>query len=150
MVRLRDMKNYRKSSHVIYDIKYHICWLTKYRYKVLHGPTATRTRDLIRQICSAHDVQIITGAVATDHVHILVSVPPQLSPSKLVQRIKGATSRKLQQEFPALKKRYWGQHFWTRGYFVVSSGNVTDEVWMEYIRNQSEPEPDGDFQVIQP
>ncbi len=141
------MKNYRKSSHVIYDIKYHIYWVTKYRYKAIDSKIGTRARDLIRQICSTHDVQIITGAVSSDHIHLFVSCPPKLSVNKLVQYIKGNTSRKLQQEFTELKKRYWGQHLWARGYFVISSGNVTDETWMEYIRNQSEPEPKDDFQV---
>ena len=142
------MKYHRKTSHVIYDIKYHICWTTKYRYNVLKGKIALRTRELIMQIASSLDIQIISGSVNTDHIHIFVSAPPYTSVSKAVQRIKGVTSRKLQQEFPELKKRYWGQHFWARGYYVVSSGNVTDEMWMEYIRKQrDESEPFGDFQV---
>ena len=144
------MKYYRKTSHAIYDLKYHICWITKYRYKVLRGDIAKRTRDLLRQTCSKLDTQIITGNVGTAHIHMLVSVPPNVSVSKLVQNLKGSSSRKLQQEFPALKKQYWGQHLWARGYFAVSSGNVTDETWMEYIRNQDKQEKDnsiGDFQI---
>jgi putative transposase len=142
------MKHYRKTSHVVYDIKYHICWVTKYRYHVLKGEIGTRTRDLIKQISSSLDVEIISGSVSPDHVHLLVSVPPSISASKLTQRIKGTTSRKLQQEFTELKNKYWGQHLWARGYFVVSSGNVTDEMWMEYIKNQKFEEQDfGDFRV---
>ena len=79
-----------------------------------------------------------------------LAAPPQLSPSKLVQFMKGRSSRLLQQEFPALRKRYWGQHLWARGYFVATSGNVTDEAIMEYIRQQEGTEPgDGgdNFQV---
>ena len=144
------MKHYRKTSHSIYDIKYHICWITKYRYQVLKGNIAIRTRDLIRQICSSMDIQIISGSMGSEHIHLFISVPPNIPVSKAIQKMKGITSRKIQQEFPEIRKRYWGQHFWARGYFAVSSGNVTDEMWMEYIRNQKEsPNPDtfGDFQI---
>jgi putative transposase len=130
------MENYRKSSHSIYDIKYHIVWITKYRKSVITGKIATRTRELIRIICSTNDVQILSGHVSKDHIHLLVSVPPHLSASKLVQYLKGNTSYKLQREFKELNKQYWGRHLWGRGYFAASSGNVTDEVIMEYIRNQ--------------
>lgn len=142
------MENYRKTAHGIYDCKYHIVWCTKYRYQVMKGKLAERCRDLIRQICSANETQVITGSVGSDHVHLLVSMPPHLAVSKLVQYMKGTTSRKLQQEFPELGKRYWGQHLWARGFFVVTSGNVTDEVWMEYIRNQREEEQVDDFKIV--
>ena len=130
------MEHYRKSSHAIYDIKYHIVWITKYRKSVLTGKLATRTRELIRLVCNSHDVQILSGHVSKDHIHLLVSVPPHVSASKLVQYLKGNTSYKLQREFKELNKQYWGRHLWGRGYFVASSGNVTDEVIMEYIRTQ--------------
>jgi len=130
------MENYRKTSHAIYDIKYHIVWISKYRKSVMTGKIATRTRELIRQICSNNDVQILSGHVSKDHIHLLVSVPPHLSVSKLVQYLKGNTSYKLQREFKELNKQYWGRHLWGRGYFAASSGNVTDEIIMEYIRAQ--------------
>ena len=103
---------------------------------VMTGHIATRARELIRIVCSSNDVQILSGHVSKDHIHLLVSVPPHLSVSKLVQYLKGNTSYKLQREFKELNKQYWGRHLWGRGYFVASSGNVTDEVIMEYIRNQ--------------
>lgn len=143
------MKHYRKSSHTVYDIKYHICWITKYRYKVLEKEIAKKTRDLIRVISSDMDVEIISGSVGLEHVHIFVSMPPSISVSKYVQRIKGTSSRKLQQEFQELKNKYWGQHLWARGYFAVSSGNVTDEMWMNYIKNQEGENVDfGEFKII--
>lgn len=79
---------------------------------------------------------------------MLVSCPANIAPAKLVQYLKGRSSRRLQDEFPDLRKRYWGQHLWARGYWVASSGNVTDAVWAEYIKNQTPPEPDDDFNVI--
>ena len=130
------MENYRKSSHCTYDIKYHIVWITKYRKSVITGQIAKRTQELIRLICKNNDVEILSGHVSKDHIHLLVSSPPSLSVSKLVQYLKGNTSHKLQMEYKELNKQYWGRHLWGRGYFVATSGNVTDEVIMEYIRTQ--------------
>lgn len=118
------------------DIKYHLVWITKYRKPVITGQIALRTRELIRIVCQSNEVEILAGHVGSDHIHLLVSVPPHLSASKLVQYIKGNTSRKLQMEYKELNKQFWGQHLWARGYFVASSGNVTDEIIKEYIKNQ--------------
>jgi len=130
------MTNYRKSAYAIYDINYHIVWITKYRKPVITGKIAERTRELIRQICQTNEVEIMAGHVGKDHIHILVSVPPHLSASKLVQYLKGTSSRKLQMEYKELNKQFWGQHLWASGYFAASSGNVTDEIIAEYIKNQ--------------
>ena len=119
------MENYRKSAHCTYDIKYHLVWITKYRKPAISGQIALRTRELIRMICQSNEVEILAGHVGSDHIHLLVSVPPHLSASKLVQYIKGNTSRKLQMEYKELNRQFWGQHLWARGYFVASSGNVT-------------------------
>jgi putative transposase len=141
------MENYRKSSHTVYDIKYHIVWITKYRKPVLRGDVAERVRDLIREICKSTDVEIIKGHVSRDHVHIFVSVPPHISVSKLVQSIKGKTSRKMLMEYKNLSRTFWGRHIWARGYFAASSGNVTDEVIMKYIEQQNIEPHDGDFKT---
>ena len=130
------MENYRKSSHCIYDIKYHIVWITKYRKPAITGKVAERTRELLRMVCRENEVEIIAGHVSKDHIHLLVSSPPHLSVSKLVQYMKGFSSRKLQMEFKEINKEYWGRHVWATGYFAASSGNVTDEVIAEYIKNQ--------------
>ena len=90
----------------------------------------------MRELCRRKGVEIIEAEACPDHIHMLVSVPPHLSASKLVQYIKGNTSRKLQMEYKELSRQFWGQHLWARGYFVASSGNVTDEVIKEYIQNQ--------------
>ena len=130
--------SYRKTSHAVYDLKYHVVWITKYRKPVLRGEIAKRLRELIRQTCETLDVYIEVGHIATDHVHLLVSVPPQVSVSDLLQRLKGRSSRKMLDEFGELKKQFWGQHLWARGYFAVSSGNVTDEIIKQYIESQGE------------
>ena len=130
------MKNYRKTSHSVYDLKYHFVWITKYRKPVLFGNVGTRLRDLIREICKTMDIEIIKGHVSKDHVHLFVSIPPYHSVSQVIGRIKGKTSRKLLNENRQLSKKFWGRHLWARGYFVASSGNVTDEVIAQYIELQ--------------
>ena len=144
------MQNYRKTSHTQFDIKFHLIWTTKYRKPVLTGKVGTRVRDLIREICTTHNIEILKGHVSKDHIHIFISSPPQISVSKIAQYLKGKTSRKLLQAFPTLNKIFWGQHLWGRGYYAVSSGNITDELIMEYIQNQDEDqEKRGDsFTII--
>ena len=111
---------------------------------------AERARDLIRQLCQTREVQIVRGAVSPDHVHLLVSSPPQLAPSKLVQYVKGRSSRRLQEELPELRKRYWGQHLWARGYFCATVGAVDEKTIREYIEGQKWDEDDQGFKVTAP
>ena len=142
------MEYYRKSSHSVYECTYHIVWITKYRYPVLVGDIGQKTKEVVQEVCANNQVEIIRGRVASSHVHVYVSVPSYLCISKLVQLIKGKSSRKIQQNFPELRKRYWGKHLWAVGYFVRTSGNVTDEMIKNYIENHSKKEDKfGDFQV---
>ena len=141
------MQNYKRGSHTCYDLKYHIVWITKYRKPIMIGQVAERLRDLIRQICQTNEVTIIKGHVSKDHIHLLVSASPSISISRLVQNLKGATSHKFFSEFSHLKQKYWGQHLWARGYFVATTGTVTDAVIMEYIESQDLGIPDDDFRI---
>lgn len=137
----------RKSSHVQYDLQYHLVWTTKYRYKVLNGKVAERTRELIRYCCKSMDITIRKGAISKDHIHILISCPPSIPLSKIVQQIKGKTSRMLLQEYKDLKRRYWGQHLWAGGYFCRSIGVITDKIIKEYIENQQD-EFEENFKIV--
>jgi len=139
------MRSYRKNSHSKYDLKVHLIWIPKYRKRVLTGKVAERVRDLLRQICMEHEVHIISGKVAADHIHVFVSYQPQMALSKLVQYLKGTSSRILLQEFMHLRKQFWGRHFWSRGYMAISSGNITDEMIQQYIDEQ-EGEPIDNYQ----
>ncbi|CAM4005161.1 IS200/IS605 family transposase [Paenibacillus lactis] len=141
------MEGYQKNSHAVYDIKYHVIWVTKYRYQILKGQLAVRTRELIRQGCEARRIGILQGSVGKEHIHLLLSCPPSLAPSKVVQYLKGRSSRLLQEEFPELKKRYWGQHLWARGYFCATVGNVTEEMIRNYIANQFSGEKNEIFKI---
>ena len=100
------MKDYRKGSHTVHDIKFHFVWITKYRYQILKGDLALRVRDIIKEVCMACDVIIVKGVVSKDHIHLLVSVPSTMAPSRLAQLMNGKSSYKVQQEFPAIRKRY--------------------------------------------
>jgi putative transposase len=144
------MAEYRRSAHAVFDLKYHLVWITKYRYKVLRGRVAERTRDLIRQSCEAREVVIMRGAVSPDHIHMLVSAPAHLAPWKMVQFIKGRSSRRLQEEFPELRKKYWGQHMWARGYFCATVGAVDEATIKAYIENQKWDEDDQGFKITAP
>lgn len=141
------MQYYRTTSHTRFDNKYHIVWITKYRKNILKGEIGKRTRDLIRQVCERYGIEIIRGNISPDHVHIFVSIPPQYAVSKVVQNMKGRSSRKLQQEFSELRREYWGRHFWGIGFFCVTSGNVTDEMIIQYIEEQGRNQDDDTFQI---
>jgi putative transposase len=138
---------YRRSCHSLYDLKYHVVFCTKYRYRVLAGIVATRARELIREICRTNDITIVSGGLSPEHVHLLLSIPPGISVSKTVQYIKGKSSRKLLQEFEVLRKKYWGQHLWARGYFAVTVGNVNEEDVQKYIENQEIHHREDNFRI---
>ena len=140
------MEEYRHGAHSVFEIHLHLVWVTKYRKPVLVGPVGMRLRELIREVCGRFDVHILKGHVSKDHVPLLVSIPPQVTISRLVQHLKGKSAYKMMQEFTPLRKQFWGRHVWARGYFCCSSGNVTDEVVAAYIANQDKP-GDGDFRV---
>ena len=145
-----EMAEYRHSAQAVYDIKYHLIWITKYRYKVLRGRVAERAREVIRQICDGREVVIVRGAISPDHSHMLVSAPPPLAPAKLVQYIKGRSSRRLQDEFGELRKRYWGQHLWARGYFCATGGAVDQETIKKYIESQQWHDDAEGFKITAP
>lgn len=97
------VSHYRKSSHTVYQLHYHFVFSTKYRKPALAGPIGVKVRDLIREICRSLEVEILKGHVRPDHVHLLLSVPPNLAPSKVMQAVKGKTSHHLLQDFKALR-----------------------------------------------
>ena len=145
------MRRYQLGAHTKSDLKVHLIWIPKYRKKVLIGPVAIRARDVLRQIALEHELDIITGKVASDHVHMFISYRPNQDISKIVQWLKGISSRILLSEFPHLKKQFWGRHLWARGYLAVSSGNITDEMIKQYIQEQEgEPMVDDSRFAIDP
>ena len=130
------VKEYRKSPHTVYDIKYHFVFCPKYRYCVLEGELKKRLEEIISEICESMEITMVEGEINEDHVHMCLSVPPKYSPAEVMKKIKGRTSERIQREFPGIRKRYWGQHFWSRGYFVSTVG-IDEETIKQYIRNQN-------------
>jgi len=141
------MENYKSGSHTRHDLKAHVVWITKYRKPVLRGEIAARIREIIRQECAVMEVEIIRGHVSRDHIHLFVGYLPSLSVSKMVQRLKGKSSWRMLQEFPEIRRKFWGSRMWGRGYFVASSGNVTDEVIIEYVEGQDKQRENEDFRI---
>lgn len=133
--------SYTTGCHTIFHHRYHIVWVPKYRYEVFTGEIRLRVREIIRQVCKELGVKIVSGVLSKDHVHMFVEIPPNILVSQFVQRAKGRSSRKVQQEFRELRKVYWGRRFWARGYFCTTSGNITDEVIMNYLKHHFKPTP---------
>ena len=132
------MTDYSKSSHTVFYHRFHIVWITKYRYKVLTGNLRIRIREVIAQAAEELGIKIINGVLSADHVHIMAEIPPHIFVSQFVKVAKGRSSHKIQQEFPEIRKTYWGRHFWARGFFSSTSGNVTDDIINHYINNHSD------------
>ncbi len=133
-----DKDRYQRGSHTVTSFTYHFVWKTKYGHHVLKGEIGLRLREIIREICAQNKMSIVKGNVRSNHVHVLVGGPAHLSPSKMLQYLKGKSSYRLQREFPGLRKVYWGRHFWSRGYFGASVGAVSEEQIKAYIENQSD------------
>ena len=141
------MTEYRRSSHSVHRLRYHFVFITKYRKPVLRGDIAEEVRSLIREVCRTLDIEIVQGHVRPDHVHVLLDMPPRLSPSRAMQRIKGKSSHHLLQDHRRLRKEFWGRHLWARGYFVATTGNVDEAVISRYIETQDAESRDDRFKV---
>ena len=127
---------YRKLSHVVYKCDYHIVWTPKYRYRVLFGEVKNLVGKDIRMLCEWKSVEIIELNVQVDHIHVVCSIPPKISVSELMGTLKGKLAIKLFKSYPKLKeKSYWGNHFWSRGYFVTTVGADEDMI-RRYVKYQ--------------
>ena len=121
------MAEQRRGGHTVTRLTVHVVWVTKYRHAVLKGEIQKRCRELLIQVCAAEDVTILKGAVSKDHVPLHLEYPPSKAVSDLVKRMKGLSSRLLQQEYPEWQKQYGGKHFWAIGYGAWSTGNLTEQ-----------------------
>jgi putative transposase len=124
-------------AHTKYELKYHFVWCPKYRKMVLEGNIGKCVVKIVYEIAERYDFQVIELAVMPDHVHMFVSAPPDIAPSKIVQVVKSITAQKVFERFPGIKRKLWGGALWERGYFVMSSGSgTTDEMILKYIKDQ--------------
>ena len=134
-----NLNKYRRQSHVTYDCRYHLIWITKYRFKVIDKDVEIALKWAIKEICDWKGIEIIEGAVKEEHVHMYLGIPPKYSISDVMQWLKGKSAEKLLRKFPKLEKQYWGRHLWARGYFVSTVG-ISDEIIRQYIRKQRDEE----------
>ena len=137
------MSDFKKLAHSVWGCKYHLIWCPKYRFRVLSGEIGKSTRDTIRELCGWWDLEIIQGNVQVDHVHLVVWIPPKYSVSEAVGFLKGKSAIKIFDRHPELKRRYWGRHFWARGYCVSTVG-LNEEQIKKYVRWQLKRDRDMD------
>ena len=131
--------NIRINNHTVSNLTAHIVFVTKYRYSILEWWVQLRVKELIKQICDSEDVRIIKWVVSKDHIHIHIEYEPKISISDLVKKIKWRTSRKIQEEFPEIWKRYWWKHFWAIWYWVWSTWFVSEDLINEYLEHHRNP-----------
>ena len=127
---------YKKLSHVVYKCDYYIVWTSKYRFRVLFGEVKELVEHDIKMLCEWKSSEVIEMNVQIDHVHIVVSIPPKVSVSVLMGTLKGKLAIKLFKSYPRLKQKpYWGNHFWSRGYFVNTVG-IDEDMIRRYVKYQ--------------
>lgn len=127
----------RRSAHAVYELKYHLVWVPKYRARILGGEASRYLKKIFQEIAEEYDFNIITLEIMEDHVHILMEAPPAYSPSQIVQVMKSISAKELYKRFPKMKKQMWSGRIWNEGYFVRSMGDkVTAEVIKKYIQYQ--------------
>ena len=129
------MGNFKKLAHAIWECKYHLVWCPKYRFQILKGEIGSSARDTIRELCSWWDLEILEGNIQVDHVHLVIWIPPKYSVAEVVGFLKGKSAIKIFDRHPELKRRYWGRHFWARGYCVSAVG-LNEEQIRKYVRWQ--------------
>ena len=130
------MARYAKGSHTKHRLQYHLVWIPKYRRRVIQGKIAIRLKRLMYEACKMNGWWISEMSIQSDHVHIVVEIPPHISVAEVVQIFKGGTSRILRKEFPEMEEFLWGDSFWADGYFAETVGKVDEEVVKRYIHQQ--------------
>lgn len=136
------MSRFRKLSHAIWHCQYHIVWTPKYRYRILTGPLSSEVETCIRVFSSRLECEIVEMNIQADHVHLIVMIPPKLSVSKYLGTVKGRTAIHIFRRNPKLRtRRYWGNHFWSRGYCVDTVGLDADHI-RKYVKYQEKKERD--------
>ena len=140
------METYKKSSHSVWDCKYHITFIPKYRQKTIYGKLRIELRDVLHRLALQKECRIIEGKMMRDHVHMLLSVPPKYSIAHVVGFLKGKSALYIGQRY-GRRRKYRGYHFWARGYFVSTVG-YNEEVVRRYIKNQEKVDKQTEQQSL--
>jgi putative transposase len=129
--------NYRSSRRAVFNLTVHIVFVTKYRRKVITNEMLGRLKEVFTSVLKSWDSELIEFNGESDHVHLLVSYPPQKLLSSLIANLKATSSKTMWREFyPVVSKIYFKKVFWTGAYFVASCGGVTIEQLKKYVENQ--------------
>lgn len=129
----------RRTKHAVYDLKYHLVWVPKYRAHILGGEVSRYLKEVFARIAEEYEFHIDTMEVMEDHVHIFIEAPPSYSPAQLVQVLKSISAKELYKKFPDMRKEMWSGKIWNEGYFVRSVGDkVTTDIIRKYIEYQKQ------------
>mgnify|MGYP001386886169 CR=1 FL=1 len=131
------MKNVQSLCHSVWDCKYHVVWIPKYRRKVLFGRIRKHLGDVIRELARQRESQVLEGHLCSDHVHVYLAIPPKYAVAQVVGYIKGKSAIHIARTFGGRTRNFTGEHFWARGYFVSTVGR-DEEVVRNYIRRQKD------------
>ena len=131
------MSELQKLAHAVWQCKYHLIWCPKYRFKILNGAIRNSVGEILQQLCEWKKLEVLEMNVQEDHVHLLLSIPPKHSVSEVVGFLKGKCAIKIFDKHLELKKRYWGRHFWAKGYCVSTVG-LDEKRIRKYVKWQKE------------
>ncbi len=131
------MDEFQSLSHTVWECKYHVVWIPKYRRKVLYGELRKHLGAILRELAMQRESKIVEGHLTKDHIHMLISIPPKYSVAQVVGFIKGKSAIQIARTFGGRKQNFTGQHFWARGYFVSTVGR-DEKVIREYIKKQEQ------------
>ena len=133
-------QRFKRLSHSIYECKYHVVFCPKYRYQIFKDQIGEYTKQQIYRLCQQKElVEVLELNVQSDHIHLVVSIPPKYAVSEFMGYLKGKLSLRLFQQYEHLGRRYWGRHLWSRGYCVSTVG-LDEEKIRKYVKWQEKRE----------
>jgi putative transposase len=140
----------RSTKHAVYDLKYHLVWVPKYRKNIFNDDMRGYVKGVFQRIAEEYEFNIDTMEVMEDHVHIFVEAPPRYAPSRVVQVMKSISAREVFKKYPEVRKQLWAGELWSDGYFVRSVGdNVTADIIRKYIEYQTHEEDTSQLKMFE-
>lgn len=134
-------EKYRSHWHCVYNLKYHLVFVTKYRKKCFTKTILKRLENIFTEQCLKWDARLLEFGGEQDHVHLMIELHPNIMPSKLVNSLKTVSSRLIRKEFSEhMKKYYWKPTLWTRAYCLLTAGGAPLSILKKYIQKQKTPE----------
>ena len=133
------MRDWQSQSHVRHYCRYHVVFVPKYRKKLIYGSLRLDIGKILRELCRQHGVEIVEGHAMSDHIHLLLMIPPKYSVAHTVGFLKGKSAIRIFRDYLRVKRNFTGRHFWARGYCVSTVG-LEEKLIQDYIRNQEKEE----------